>query len=226
MMRVNLWAVTEVMAAVLPGMVERGRGAVVNIGSASSEAIPSFPFYTMYAATKRYVAQFSRSLHVEYASKGIHVQYQAPFFVSTRMVAKFTEAGWLSPFAVSADDYACAAVGWIGHGGALCVPNLSHQLTWCVAAVVPNSALDWLLLRTNAWSRGLCLSKSERRRLSGTTLGLVAHGLNLNLVGRDPNNLAEISDMIRSRHRAVQIKTVVFDLYLVLTPHGEEPLRD
>jgi 17beta-estradiol 17-dehydrogenase / very-long-chain 3-oxoacyl-CoA reductase len=52
---VNLWAVTEVTAAVLPGMVERGRGAVVNMGSASSEAIPSFPLYTIYAATKRYV---------------------------------------------------------------------------------------------------------------------------------------------------------------------------
>jgi 17beta-estradiol 17-dehydrogenase / very-long-chain 3-oxoacyl-CoA reductase len=55
MIRVNLWAVTEVTAAVLPGMVERGRGAVVNMGSASSEAIPSFPLHTMYAATKRYV---------------------------------------------------------------------------------------------------------------------------------------------------------------------------
>ncbi|KAF0903393.1 hypothetical protein E2562_027687 [Oryza meyeriana var. granulata] len=76
MMRVNLRAVTEVTAAVLPGMVARGRGAVVNIGSASSEAIPSFPLCTMYAATKRYIAQFSRSLHVEYASEGIHVQCQ------------------------------------------------------------------------------------------------------------------------------------------------------
>ena len=56
MIRVNLWAVTEVTAAVLPGMVERGRGAVVNMGSASSEAIPSFPLHTMYAATKRYVS--------------------------------------------------------------------------------------------------------------------------------------------------------------------------
>lgn len=56
MIRVNLWALTEVTAAVLPGMVQRGRGAVVNMGSASSEAIPSFPLYTMYAATKRYVS--------------------------------------------------------------------------------------------------------------------------------------------------------------------------
>nr|BAJ97694.1 predicted protein [Hordeum vulgare subsp. vulgare] len=76
MMRVNLWALTEVTAAVLPGMVQRGKGAVVNIGSGSSEAIPSFPLYSVYAASKRYVAQFSRSLYVEYRSKGIDMHAQ------------------------------------------------------------------------------------------------------------------------------------------------------
>jgi len=50
---VNLWALTEVTAAVLPGMLARRRGAIVNIGSGSTEAIPSFPLYTIYAATKR-----------------------------------------------------------------------------------------------------------------------------------------------------------------------------
>uniref|UniRef100_A0A453IFH7 Estradiol 17-beta-dehydrogenase 12 n=1 Tax=Aegilops tauschii subsp. strangulata TaxID=200361 RepID=A0A453IFH7_AEGTS len=79
MIRVNLWAVTEVTAAVLPGMLRRGRGAIVNMGSASSEGINSFPLHTMYSATKRYVAQFSRSLYVEYKSKGIDVQCQKRF---------------------------------------------------------------------------------------------------------------------------------------------------
>ncbi|VAI69981.1 unnamed protein product [Triticum turgidum subsp. durum] len=76
MIRVNLWALTEVTAAVLPGMVDRGRGAVVNIGSGCTVALPSVPFYSIYAATKRYVAQFSRSLYVEYRGKGIDVQCQ------------------------------------------------------------------------------------------------------------------------------------------------------
>jgi 17beta-estradiol 17-dehydrogenase / very-long-chain 3-oxoacyl-CoA reductase len=55
MIRVNLWALTEVAAAVLPGMVARGRGAVVNIGSGTTQAIPSFPLYTVYHASKRYI---------------------------------------------------------------------------------------------------------------------------------------------------------------------------
>jgi len=52
--RVNLQALTEVTAAVLPGMVRRRRGAVVNIGSGFTLAVPSFPLYSVYAATKWY----------------------------------------------------------------------------------------------------------------------------------------------------------------------------
>ncbi|KAK1696671.1 hypothetical protein QYE76_013368 [Lolium multiflorum] len=137
MIRVNLWAVTEVTAAVLPGMVARGRGAVVNMGSASSEAIPSFPLYTIYASTKRYVAQLSRSLYVEYRSKGIDVQCQAPFYVATQMASMLKETGrvTLLLIAPTPDAYARAAVRWIGHGPPLCTPNVGHQLFWCLVAV-------------------------------------------------------------------------------------------
>uniref|UniRef100_A0A0E0LAP6 B-keto acyl reductase n=1 Tax=Oryza punctata TaxID=4537 RepID=A0A0E0LAP6_ORYPU len=163
MVRVNVSAVTEVTAAVLPGMVARGRGgAVVNIGSAASESIPSLPLYTMYAATKRYVAQFSRSLHVEYASKGIHVQCQAPFFVETRLMFRFEEAaGGVSLFTVTPDAYARAAVAWIGRGGALCTPGVRHQLLRRMATAVPESVHDWILLRLTTWNRKRCFSGSE-----------------------------------------------------------------
>ena len=44
--------VTRVTHTVLPGMVERKHGAIVNIGSGSASVIPSDPMYTIYAATK------------------------------------------------------------------------------------------------------------------------------------------------------------------------------
>uniref|UniRef100_A0A8R7V189 Estradiol 17-beta-dehydrogenase 12 n=1 Tax=Triticum urartu TaxID=4572 RepID=A0A8R7V189_TRIUA len=162
MMRVNLWALTEVTAAVLPGMLERRRGAVVNMGSASSEAIPSFPLHTMY------VAQFSRSLYVEYRSKGIDVQCQAPFYVATRIVSRLAEtgrAGRLSMFLIAPtpDAYASAAVRWIGHGPPLCAPNLGHQLLWCLAAVLPDFVHDWLRMREHLQHRALAQRASRRR---------------------------------------------------------------
>jgi len=52
LIRVNVEGVTRVTHAVLPGMVERKRGAIVNIGSGSAFVIPSDPMYTIYAATK------------------------------------------------------------------------------------------------------------------------------------------------------------------------------
>ncbi|CAM0913465.1 unnamed protein product [Alopecurus aequalis] len=153
MIRVNLWAVTELTAAVLPGMVERGRGAVVNIGSASSEAIPSFPLYTMYAATKRYVAVFSRSLYVEYRGRGIDVQCQAPFYVATRMVSRVQQAGSL--LCPTPDAYARAAVRWVGQDAPLCSPYMGHQLLWCLAAILPDAVHDWLRLRAHLRHREL-----------------------------------------------------------------------
>ena len=52
MVRLNVEATTRVTHAVLPGMVERGRGAVVNMGSGASAILPCDPLYTVYAATK------------------------------------------------------------------------------------------------------------------------------------------------------------------------------
>ncbi|XP_037460431.1 very-long-chain 3-oxoacyl-CoA reductase 1-like [Triticum dicoccoides] len=160
MMRVNLCALTEVTAAVLPGMVQRGRGAVVNIGSGSSEAIPSFPLYTIYAASKRYVAQFSRSLYVEYRSKGIDVQCQAPLLVQTKMTSVVAGSGkrgrgLLQRLLVpTSEEYARAATRWIGHGP-LCMPNLGHRLQWRLCRVVPGRLLDAQRLRENLRQRAV-----------------------------------------------------------------------
>ncbi|MBZ3876230.1 Very-long-chain 3-oxoacyl-CoA reductase [Sciurus carolinensis] len=57
---------------VLPGMVERSKGAILNISSASG--MFPVPLLTIYSATKAFVDFFSQCLHEEYRSKGIFVQ--------------------------------------------------------------------------------------------------------------------------------------------------------
>jgi 17beta-estradiol 17-dehydrogenase / very-long-chain 3-oxoacyl-CoA reductase len=52
LIKINVEGVTRVTHAVLPGMVERKRGAIVNIGSGAATVIPTDPLYTVYAATK------------------------------------------------------------------------------------------------------------------------------------------------------------------------------
>ncbi|KAK8965203.1 Very-long-chain 3-oxoacyl-CoA reductase 1 [Platanthera guangdongensis] len=50
--KVNVDGTSHVTRVVLPKMVNRRRGAVVNVGSASTVALPSFPLHAIYAATK------------------------------------------------------------------------------------------------------------------------------------------------------------------------------
>ena len=50
--RVNVEGTTRVTKAVLPGMLRRKRGAIVNIGSGAAVVVPSHPLFTIYAATK------------------------------------------------------------------------------------------------------------------------------------------------------------------------------
>ncbi len=49
---VNIVGTTWVTKAVLPGMLKRKKGAIVNIGSGSSMAVSSWPLFTIYVATK------------------------------------------------------------------------------------------------------------------------------------------------------------------------------
>ncbi|XP_050353559.1 very-long-chain 3-oxoacyl-CoA reductase-B [Nymphalis io] len=83
MIKANVVSVTRMTALVLPGMVKRGKGVVINIGSGSS-IIPS-PLLTVYAAAKAYVNKFSEGLDMEYGKKGIIVQCVLPGFVCSNM---------------------------------------------------------------------------------------------------------------------------------------------
>lgn len=68
---------------VLPGMVERSKGAILNISSGSG--MFPVPLLTIYSATKTFVDFFSQCLHEEYRSKGIFVQSVLPYFVATKL---------------------------------------------------------------------------------------------------------------------------------------------
>ncbi|XP_037497767.1 very-long-chain 3-oxoacyl-CoA reductase 1 [Jatropha curcas] len=52
LIKVNVEGTTKVTQAVLPGMLKRKKGAIVNIGSGAAIVIPSDPLYAVYAATK------------------------------------------------------------------------------------------------------------------------------------------------------------------------------
>jgi 17beta-estradiol 17-dehydrogenase / very-long-chain 3-oxoacyl-CoA reductase len=79
--QVNVKATTLMSYLVLPYMVEKKRGCIVNVGSISS--LVSEPLYAVYSGSKGYINNFSEALHHEYKKYNISVQAQLPGLVVT-----------------------------------------------------------------------------------------------------------------------------------------------
>lgn len=71
---------TMVTRMLLPHMLERLRGAIINISSLTI-CSPN-PYQSVYSATKAYIEMFSRSLEEECSPYGVHVQTLCPGYVS------------------------------------------------------------------------------------------------------------------------------------------------
>ena len=82
--RVNFLGAYALMRAVLPGMVERRRGAIVNI--ASDQALVGKQVSAAYGASKAAIAQLSRSAALDWARFGIRVNCIAPGSTQTAML--------------------------------------------------------------------------------------------------------------------------------------------
>ena len=82
---VNVRAPLLLIAALLPSMVERGRGSVVNLSSVSG--VVGTPTRAAYAATKGAVDAMTRSLAAELGPAGVRVNSVAPGVVDTDLWA-------------------------------------------------------------------------------------------------------------------------------------------
>jgi len=81
MVDTNIKGVTYCTRAVLPGMKERGRGHVINIGSVAGTY--PYPGGNVYGATKAFVHQFSLNLRADLVSENIRVTSVEPGLAET-----------------------------------------------------------------------------------------------------------------------------------------------
>ena len=91
MLRVNVEALTHLAHGVLPGMIARGGGAILNVSSLAS--LMPIPDFAVYAATKAYVTSFSEALRIELREQGIAVLALCPGPVHTEFGAIARRAG-------------------------------------------------------------------------------------------------------------------------------------
>jgi len=155
MINCNIISVTKMTGFVLPGMIKRKGGFIVNVSSASGR-IPT-PLLTVYSATKAYVDFFSRSAHLEYKSKGITVQSLCPYFVSTKLSGMRK-----SLMAPKPDAYVASALNTLG-----CQPVSNgyswHNLQgWILENVFPRTLVDHLMFKTLIATRSKGIAKQKR----------------------------------------------------------------
>lgn len=143
LIKLNVTSLTVMTKLVLPGMVARKRGAIVNVSSGSGRL--RVPLLSEYSATKKYVEQLTLCLSDEYRAKNVHIQCHVPMFVSTKL-AKIRHASFLVP---SPATYARASVAFLGYD-TLVSPYWPHALqiwlyenapTWLMVKVRP---AQWL----------------------------------------------------------------------------------
>ena len=143
--RVDVEAVVALTSAFLPGMVKRGRGAILNV--ASTAAMQPMPYSAGYSAAKAYVLTFSEAIHQEVRGLGVTVTALAPGPVDTDF---WQIAGWETatgksfersvPGAmISVEHAARAAVNGLEHGDRVVVPGLPVRAAMLASRYIPHA---------------------------------------------------------------------------------------
>ena len=131
-------AVLVLSRAAAGQMVERGRGAILNVSS-----IAALTTSGTYSAHKAWVRVFTEGLAVELKGTGVSAHVLMPGFVHTEFhergqidMANLPDVAWLN-----ADAVVAAALADIRRGVVISTPSLRYQLAASVARTLPRSAV-------------------------------------------------------------------------------------
>lgn len=142
LLQLNILALTRATRRLLPDMVARGRGGVLNLSSLGGYA-PG-PYQAAYYASKAYVTSLTEALRFETQGRGVRIALVAPGPVETRfhreMGADRAFYRWVVP---SLDPDAVAGVVWRGFrlGRSTIVPGVVNNLLAAALWVLPHAVL-------------------------------------------------------------------------------------
>jgi uncharacterized protein len=129
MIRVNIEALVDLTTEWLPGMVDRGAGAVINVASTAS--FQPMPAQATYAASKAFVRSFSEALSSEVRGTGVTITALCPGPVTTEFVAAggFKNQSPGPSFVwSSAEDVARAGLEGADKGKRVVVPGIGNRV--------------------------------------------------------------------------------------------------
>lgn len=157
LIRINVFGTTEMTYLVLPGMVERKRGAIINVSSASS--LVSEPLYAVYTGTKAYINNFSEALKFEYQQYNIDVQADLPGLVTS----KLSKVRHSSLFIPNPASYARSMASHFGYE-AISVSYWTHAIMFGALTLFPRSFLLSQLFKRGLGIRKLAYRKKESNK--------------------------------------------------------------
>jgi short-subunit dehydrogenase len=138
-------AVMRLTHAVVPGMLARGSGAVINVSSVAGW-IPS----GTYSAAKSWVTVFSESLSAELAGTGVHVTAVCPGYTHTEFhqradmnVSEIPQWMWLD-----VDQVVRRALSDVRRGHAISVPGRQYKVLSALARHAPRALVRRATART------------------------------------------------------------------------------
>jgi uncharacterized protein len=149
MLQVNIASLTHLTGLLLPGMVERRRGGIINV--ASTAAFQPGPGMSVYYATKAYVLSFTEALAEELAGTGVTVTAVCPGPTTTNFgaAANMRPPGLLPKVSMSAE-----AVAVLGHrayrrGSVVAITGLRNQIPAFLTRLFPRAAVRKITKRLN-----------------------------------------------------------------------------
>ena len=158
---VNLVAPMHLTALVLPGMLRRGRGHVVNVASLGGKE--GVPFEAVYCGTKAGLVEWTAALRCELRGSGVSLSAICPGFVTGE--GMFARSGIPPPALLGSctpEEVAAAVVRAVRRDAAEIIVNS--------LPVKPLLALGALSSRAGAWILDrLGIFDFQRRRLGGAT---------------------------------------------------------
>ena len=126
---IHIRAVARLSRAALPGMIQRGKGGIINVASlfAVSAMLPPnpLPSRATYAGAKAFILAFTQALAGELNGTGVSVQVCLPGRVSTEFLVGLGIDTSKLPPAMTAEDVVTASLLALARQEVVCIPSLN-----------------------------------------------------------------------------------------------------